>query len=71
MVDEFYSPVDDDQTQDESETDKPKEIEIEETKDSGDANNTEEQKKLSNDWSQRSRIRMDQKPNKRNDVTKK
>ena len=46
LVDEFYSPEDDDQTQDESETDEPRENEIEETKDSGDGNNIEEQKKL-------------------------
>ena len=45
MVDEFYSHEEDDQTQDESETDEPRENEIE-TKDSGDGNNTEEQKKL-------------------------
>ena len=46
LVNEFYTPEEDDQTQDESETDEPKENEIEETKDSGDGNNTEEQKKL-------------------------
>ena len=46
MVDEFYTPEEDDQTQDESETDEPGENEIEETKDSGDGNNTQEQKKL-------------------------
>ena len=49
MVDEFYTPDKDDQTQDESETDEPKENEleeIEETKDSEDGNNTEEHKKL-------------------------
>ena len=46
LVDEFYTPDEDDQTQGESETDEPKENEIEETKDSGDGNNTEEQKKL-------------------------
>ena len=46
FVDEFYTPDEDDQTQDESETDEPREEEIEETKDSGDGNNTEEQKKL-------------------------
>ena len=46
MVDELYTPEEDDQTQDESETDEPRENEIEETKDSGDGNNTEEQKKL-------------------------
>ena len=49
MVDEFYTPDEDDQTQDESETDEPKENEIEEieeTKDSEDGNNTEEHKKL-------------------------
>ena len=45
MVDEFYSHEEDDQTQDESETEEPRENEIE-TKDSGDGNNTEEQKKL-------------------------
>ena len=46
MVDEFYSHDEDDQTQEESETEEPKENKIEETKDSGDGNNTEEQKKL-------------------------
>ena len=46
MIDEFYSPDEDDQTQDECETEETKENEIEETKDSGDGNNTEEQKKL-------------------------
>ena len=46
LVNEFYTPEEDDQTQDEGETDEPKENEIEETKDSGDGNNTEEQKKL-------------------------
>ena len=46
LVDEFYSHDEDDQTQEESETEEPKENEIEETKDSGDGNNTEEQKKL-------------------------
>ena len=46
LVDEFYTPEEDDQTQDESETDEPRENEIEETKDSSDGNNTEEQKKL-------------------------
>ena len=45
LVDEFYSHEEDDQTQDESETKEPRENEIE-TKDSGDGNNTEEQKKL-------------------------
>ena len=43
--DEIYSHEEDDQTQDESETDEPIENEIE-TKESGDGNNTEEQKKL-------------------------
>ena len=43
--DEFYSHKKDDQTQDENETDELIENEIE-TKDSGDGNNTEEQKKL-------------------------
>ena len=46
LVDEFYTPEEDDQTQDESETDEPKENEIEETKDSGDGNTTEEKKIL-------------------------
>ena len=46
MIDEFYSHDEDDQTQEESETEELKENEIEETKDSGDGNNTEEQKKL-------------------------
>ena len=46
LVDEFYSHDEDDQTQEESETEEPKENKIEETKDSGDGNNTEEQKKL-------------------------
>ena len=46
LVDEFYSHEEVDQTQDESETEQPRENEIEETKDSGDGNNTEEQKKL-------------------------
>ena len=46
MVDEFYTPEEDDQTQEVSETDEPRENEIDETKDSGDGNNTEEQKKL-------------------------
>ena len=45
LVDEFYSHEEDDQTQDESETEEPRENETE-TKDSGDVNNTEEQKKL-------------------------
>ena len=46
LIDEFYSHDEDDQTQDESETEEIKENEIEETKDSGDGNNTEEQKKF-------------------------
>ena len=46
LIDEFYSHDEDDQTQEESETEEPKENKIEETKDSGDGNNTEEQKKL-------------------------
>ena len=46
LVDEFYSHDEDDQSQEESESEEPKENEIEETKDSGDGNNTEEQKKL-------------------------
>ena len=45
LVDEFYSDEEDHQTQDENETEEPRENEIE-TKDSGDGNNTEEQKKL-------------------------
>ena len=46
LVDEFYSHDEDDQTQEESELEELKENEIEETKYSGDGNNTEEQKKL-------------------------
>ena len=46
LVDEFYSYDEDDQTQEENEPEVLKENEIEETKDSGDGNNTEEQKKL-------------------------
>ena len=46
LVDEFYSHDENDQTQEERETEEPKENEIEETKDSGDGNSTEEQKKL-------------------------
>ena len=46
LVDEFYSHDEDDQTQEESESEEAKENEIEETKDSGDGNNTEEQKKI-------------------------
>ena len=46
LIDEFYSHDEDDQTQEESKTEEAKENEIEETKDSGDGNNTEEQKKL-------------------------
>ena len=46
LVDEFYSHDEDDQTQEESEPEELKDNEIEETKDSGDGNNTEEQKKL-------------------------
>ena len=46
LDDEFYSHEEDDQNQDESETEEPSKNEIEETKDSGDGNNTEEQKKL-------------------------
>ena len=46
LIDEFYSHDEDDQTHDQSETEEPKENEIEEPKDSGDGNNTEEQKKL-------------------------
>ena len=46
LVDEFYSHDEDDQTQEESEPEELKENEIEEPKDSGDGNNTEEQKKL-------------------------
>ena len=49
LVDEFYSHEEDDQNQDESETEEPRENEIEETKDSGDGNNTEEQKKVGSD----------------------
>ena len=46
LIDEFYSHDEDDQTQEESETEEPKENEKEETKDSGDGNNTKEQKKI-------------------------
>ena len=46
LIDEFYSLDEDDQTQEESETEELKENEIEVSKDSGDGNNTEEQKKL-------------------------
>ena len=46
LIDEFYSHDEDDQTQEESETEEIKESETEETKNSGDGNNTEEQKKL-------------------------
>ena len=46
LVDEFYSHDEDDQTQEEREPKRLKENEIEETKDSGDGNNTVEQKKL-------------------------
>ena len=46
LVDEFYSHDKDEQTQQESEPEELKENEIEETKDSGDGNNAEEQKKL-------------------------
>ena len=46
LVDEFYSHDEDDQTRDESETEEPRENEMEETKDSSDGNNTEEQKKF-------------------------
>ena len=44
LIDEFDSHDEDDQTKDKSETEEPKENEIQETKDSGDGNNTEEQK---------------------------
>ena len=46
LVDGIYTPEEDDQTQEESETDEPRKNEIDETKDSDDGNNTEEQKKL-------------------------
>ena len=46
LIDEFDSHDEDDQTQEEIETEETKENEKEETKDSGDGNNTEEQKKL-------------------------
>ena len=49
LVDEFYAHEEDNQTQDEGETEEPRENKIEETKDNGDGNNTEEQKKLGND----------------------
>ena len=44
LIDEFYSHDEDDQTQEESETEELQESEKEDTKDSGDGNNTEEQK---------------------------
>ena len=46
LIDEFYSHDEDDQTKDESETEDPRENEIEESKDRRDGSNTEEQKKL-------------------------
>ena len=46
LIDEFYSHDKDDQIQEESETEEIKETETEETKNSGDGNNIEEQKKL-------------------------
>ena len=46
LIDEFYSHDEDDQTQEESETEEIKESETKETKNSGDGNNTEEQKTL-------------------------
>ena len=46
LVDEFYSYDEDDQTQEESETEEIKNSETEGIKNSGDGNNTEEQKKL-------------------------
>ena len=46
MVDVFYSHDEDDQTLEESEADGPNENEGEETNNSGDGNNTEEQKRL-------------------------
>ena len=46
LIEEFYSHDENDQTQEESETEEIKESETEETKNSGDGNNTEEQKKL-------------------------
>ena len=46
MVDVFYSHDEDDQTQEESKVDEPNENKVEKTNDSGDGNNTEEQKRL-------------------------
>ena len=46
LIDEFYSHDEDDQTQEESEAEELQESEKEDTKDSGDGNNTEDQKKL-------------------------
>ena len=46
LIDEFYSHEEDYETQDESETEESRKNEIEETKDNGDGNTTEEQKKL-------------------------
>ena len=80
LVDEFYSHEEDDQTQDESETEEPRENEIEETKDSGDGNNTEEQRNLGIDIQMigtreeelgRTRSQTQEMMSPRNDVTKK
>ena len=49
LIDEFYSHDEDDQTQEESETEEIKESETEDTRNSGDGNITEEQKKLGKD----------------------
>ena len=46
LVDVFYSHDEDDQIQEESEAEEPKENKIVETNDSGDGNNTEEQERL-------------------------
>ena len=46
LIDEFYAHDEDVQTQEESETEEIKKSETKETKNSGDGNNTEEQKKL-------------------------
>ena len=67
LVDEFYPHDEDAQTQEQSAT--------EEIKNSGDGNNTEEQKKLGIDiemiGARKRRIGKDQEPNKRNDVIQK
>ena len=68
-MDVFYSPEEDEQTQEESEVEEPNELEIAET---NDGNNTEEQKRLGIDiqmiGARKEELGKDQKPNKRNNV---